>query len=123
MQSLSSGLRLQTLLFERLPEIVGREVGNEDRINLYCTGDYWAAFERSAYQLCRLYPDCEVYPVYLDTCPSPVVMASLPYAELRDCSDAGCPECGGGFVEISAQRLKCVEYERWYRKEIEGYEG
>ena len=45
------------LLRERLTEIMDRERANRNSIHLYCTGPYWVAFERSAYQLHRAFPD------------------------------------------------------------------
>jgi len=57
MPSLPSGIRLVTLLNEHLNEIMDRERTNRTSIHLYCTGPYWVAFERSAYQLCLTFPD------------------------------------------------------------------
>ena len=42
------------LLREHLTEIMDRERVNRNSIHLYCTGPYWVAFERSAYQLHRV---------------------------------------------------------------------
>ena len=53
------------LLRERLTEIMDRERANRNSIHLYCTGPYWVAFERSAYQLYRAFPDSETTPVRL----------------------------------------------------------
>ena len=57
MSSLPSGIRLVALLNEHLNEIMERERMNHTSIHLYCTGPYWVAFERSAYQLHRAFPD------------------------------------------------------------------
>ena len=53
------------LLRERLTEIMDRERANRNSIHLYCTGPYWVAFERSAYQLHRAFPDSETTPLRL----------------------------------------------------------
>ncbi len=45
-----SGIRLMLLLKGHLREIMDRECANQTSIHLYCTGSYWVAFERSAYQ-------------------------------------------------------------------------
>ena len=63
MPSLPSGIRLVTLLNEHLSEIMDRERTNRTSIHLYCTGPYWVAFERSAYQLCLTFPDSENTPL------------------------------------------------------------
>ena len=65
MSSLPSGVRLVRLLNEHLGEIMGRERTNQNSIHLYCTGPYWVAFECSAYQLRRVFPDSEVTPMRL----------------------------------------------------------
>ena len=77
MSSLPSGVRLVRLLNEHLGEIMGRERTNQNSIHLYCTGPYWVAFECSAYQLRRVFPDSEVTPMRLLGYPFPVVMVSL----------------------------------------------
>ena len=60
-----SGIRLMNLLRERLTEIMDRERANRNSIHLYCTGPYWVAFRRSAYQLHRTFPDSETTPLRL----------------------------------------------------------
>ena len=60
-----------SLLRERLTEIMDRERANRNSIHLYCTGPYWVAFERSAYQLHRAFPDSEITPLRLYACPFP----------------------------------------------------
>ena len=59
MSTLPSGVRLVALLNDHLCEIMGRERANHTSMHLYCTGPYWVAFERSAYQLRRAFPDSE----------------------------------------------------------------
>ena len=73
-----SGLRLMNLLREHLTEIMDRERANQNSIHLYCTGAYWVAFECSAYQLYRAFPDSETMPLRLFAYPFPIVMVSAP---------------------------------------------
>ena len=70
-----SGIRLMNLLRERLTEIMDRERANRNSIHLYCTGPYWVAFERSAYQLHRAFPDSETTPLRLFAYPFPIVVS------------------------------------------------
>ena len=77
MSSLPSGVRLVRLLNEHLNDIMSCERTNQNLIHLYCTGPYWVAFERSAYQLRRTFPDSEVMPMRLLGYPFPVVMVSV----------------------------------------------
>ena len=65
MSTLPSGVRLVALLNDHLCEIMGRERANHTSMHLYCTGPYWVAFERSAYQLRRAFPDSETTPMRL----------------------------------------------------------
>ena len=83
MPSLPSGIRLVTLLNEHLNEIMDRERTNRTSIHLYCTGPYWVAFERSAYQLRRVFPDSETTPLRLFAYPFPIVMVSVTDRSLR----------------------------------------
>ncbi len=83
MSSLPSGIRLMNLLRERLTEIMDRERANQNSIHLYCTGPYWVAFERSAYQLYRAFPDSETTPMRLYGYPFPIVMVSVTDRSLR----------------------------------------
>jgi len=78
-----SGLRLMNLLRERLTEIMDRERANQNSIHLYCTGAYWVAFECSAYQLYRAFPDSETMPLRLFAYPFPIVMVSVTDRSLR----------------------------------------
>ena len=68
-----SGIRLMLLLKGHLREIMNRECANQTSIHLYCTGPYWVAFERSAYQLCLTFPDSEITPLRLFAYPFPIV--------------------------------------------------
>lgn len=78
-----SGIRLMLLLKGHLREIMDRECANQTSILLYCTGSYWVAFERSAYQLRRAFPDSEITPMRLYAYPFPVVMVSVTDRSLR----------------------------------------
>ena len=59
------------LLRDHLTEIMDRERANLNSIHLYCTGSYWVSFERSAYQLRRVFPDSETTPLRLFAYPFP----------------------------------------------------
>ena len=83
MSSLPSGVRLVALLNEHLAEIMGRERANRASIHLYCTGPYWVAFEYSAYQLRRTFPNSETTPMRLLGYPFPIVMVSVTDRSLR----------------------------------------
>ena len=116
-----SGIRLMNLLRERLTEIMDRERANQNSIHLYCTGLYWVAFERSAYQLRRAFPDSETTPLRLFAYPFPIVMVSVtdrslrPYASKhilrRDESD---------YKLLTVPEFSLSAYREWHAGEVEG---
>ena len=78
-----SGIRLQQLIQNQYKEILAREKNNDKFIHLYDIGAYWVAFERSAYQLHRAFPDSETTPLRLFAYPFPIVMVSVTDRSLR----------------------------------------
>ena len=121
MSSLPSGIRLMSLLREHLDEIMGRERTNLTSIHLYCTGPYWVAFERSAYQLYRAFPDSEIMPMRLYAYPFPIVMVSVTDRSLRlyarkhilrrDETD---------YKLLTVPGLPMADYHVWHAGEVEG---
>ena len=116
-----SGLRLMNLLREHLTEIMDRERVNRNSIHLYCTGPYWVAFERSAYQLHRAFPDSETTPLRLFAYPFPIVMVSVTDRSLssyarkhilrRDDKD---------YKQLTVPVLSLADYHEWHAGEVEG---
>ena len=121
MSSLPSGIRLMSLLRERLTEIMDRERANRNSMHLYCTGPYWVAFERSAYQLYRAFPDSETTPMRLFAYPFPIVMASVTDRSLgayarkhilrRDNKD---------YKLLTVPEFSLSAYREWHAGEVEG---
>lgn len=110
-----SGIRLMTLVQNHHAEILGREKGNNKFIHLYNTGGYWVAFERSACQLNRLFPECGIFLFKVDGRPEYVVMASVP-CEKADAyfrmHIVRCDEVDYKVLTVSSLQTK--EYHRWY---------
>ena len=116
-----SGIRLVNLLRERLTEIMDRERANRNSIHLYCTGPYWVAFERSAYQLHRAFSDSETTPLRLFAYPFPIVMVSVTDRSLssyarkhilrRDDKD---------YKQLTVPVLSLADYHEWHAGEVEG---
>ena len=109
------------LLRERLTEIMDRERANRNSIHLYCTGPYWVAFERSAYQLHRAFPDSETTPLRLFAYPFPIVMVSVTDRSLRlyarkhilrrDETD---------YKLLTVPGFPLADYREWHAGEVEG---
>ena len=112
---LSSGLRLQSLLQHEITTILHQELDNDAAIYLYSTGSHWVSFERSAYQLCRQYPDADLTPFFFDTYPFPVLMASIQAKDLKETSLEG-------RLMLKAPKLNLRQYRAWHRREVKQFE-
>ena len=116
-----SGIRLMNLLRERLTEIMDRERANQNSIHLYCTGLYWVAFERSAYQLRRAFPDSETTPLRLFAYPFPIVMVSVTDRSLRPyASKHILRRDGSDYKLLTVPEFSLSAYREWHAGEVEG---
>ena len=116
-----SGLRLMNLLRERLTEIMDRERANRNSIHLYCTGPYWVAFERSAYQLHRAFPDSETTPLRLFAYPFPIVMVSVTDRSLRSYARKHILRRDDiDYKLLTASQLSHEDYQAWHAGEVKG---
>ena len=109
------------LLRERLTEIMDRERVNRNSINLYCTGPYWVAFERSAYQLHRAFPDSETTPLRLFAYPFPIVMVSVTDRSLRSYARKHILRRDeSDYKLLTVPGLPLPAYREWHSGEVEG---
>ena len=121
MSSLPSGVRLVRLLNEHLNDIMSCERTNTASIHLYCTGPYWVAFEYSAYQLRRAFPDSEVTPMRLFGYPFPVVMVSVTDRSLRSYARKHILRRDDkDYKQLTVPRLSLVDYRAWHAGEVKG---
>ena len=121
MSSLPSGIRLMNLLREHLTEIMDRERSNRNSIHLYCTGPYWVAFERSAYQLHRTFPDSETMPLRLFAYPFPIVMVSVTDRSLRSYARRHILRRDeSDYKLLTVSGLPLADYREWHAGEVEG---
>ena len=117
MSSLPSGVRLVRLLNEHLNDIMSCERTNTASIHLYCTGPYWVAFEYSAYQLRRAFPDSEVTPMRLFGYPFPVVMVSVTDRSLRSYARKHILRRDDkDYKQLTVPRLSLMDYQRVARR-------
>ena len=116
-----SGIRLMNLLREHLTEIMDRERANQNSIHLYCTGPYWVAFERSAYQLHRAFPDSEITPLRLYAYPFPIVMVSVTDRSLRSYARRHILRRDDiDYKLLTASQLSHEDYQAWHAGEVKG---
>ncbi|WP_297900745.1 hypothetical protein [uncultured Parabacteroides sp.] len=119
--TIPSGVRLITLLREHLREIMDREHANHTSIHLYCTGPYWVAFEYSAYQLHRAFPDSETTPMCLFAYPFPVVMVSVTDRSLRSYARKHIlRKDETDYKLLTVPGLPLADYHEWHAGEVEG---
>ena len=116
-----SGIRLMLLLKGHLREIMNRECANQTSIHLYCTGSYWVAFERSAYQLRRAFPDSEITPMRLYAYPFPVVMVSVTDRSLRSYARRHILRRDDKDIkQLTVPELSAPAYQAWHTREVKG---
>ena len=116
-----SGIRLMNLLRERLTEIMDRERANQNSMHLYCTGPYWVAFERSAYQLYRAFPDSEITPLRLYAYPFPLVMVSVTDRSLRSYTRKHILRGDeSDYKLLTVPGFPLADYREWHAGEVEG---
>ena len=116
-----SGLRLMNLLREHLTEIMDRERANQNSIHLYCTGPYWVAFECSAYQLYRAFPDSETMPLRLFAYPFPIVMVSVTDRSLRSYARKHIlRRDGSDYKLLTVPGFSLADYREWHAGEVDG---
>ena len=121
MSSLPSGIRLMNLLRDHLTEIMDRERTNQNSIHLYCTGPYWVAFERSAYQLYRAFPDSETTPLRLFAYPFPIVMVSVTDRSFRSYARRHIlRKDGADYVTLTVPEFSLSAYREWHAGEVVG---
>ena len=121
MSSLPSGVRLVRLLNEHFSEIMSRERTNIASIHLYCTGPYWVAFECSAYQLRRAFPDSAVTPMRLLGYPFPVVMVSVTDRSLRAYARRHIlRKDDKDYKQLTVPEFSLADYRGWHKREVEG---
>ncbi len=114
-----AGLRLMSFLAAHGREILDREKDNTASVHLYGAGAYWVAFERSACQMCRLFPQSETAVFRFREFPFPVVMASVEDDRLREYARRHILRSPGPeYTILAVPELSFDEYRRWYRKKV-----
>lgn len=119
----SPGMRLMTFLTTHQAQIMAREKDNERFVYLYGIGNYWVAFERSAYLLCRLLAPGETSVIRFVTYPFPVVMVTVSDEELRAYSRSHIfKRDESDYKEFIAPQISPRQYHLWHRDEVRKYQ-
>lgn len=116
------GIRLMRLMDTRLFEIIRQEHSNRDCIRLYGIGEYWAAFEQSAYLLCRIFPENETAVVTHPAYPFPVVMANIPDQALKAYSRSHIfRRDESDYKEFAVEKIAPEQYHIWHQNEVQEF--
>ena len=110
--------RINALLEKEMQHILRQESQNENRIHLYDVGEYWVAFEKSAYLLEQLVPK-EEHPIvlYMKNHPFPIVMQSSHYLRVKElCSHHALAKKGMNRLQLLTQPIEKRAYQKWYKK-------
>lgn len=117
-----SGIRLMRLMNTHMPEIIRKEQSNVNSIKLYGTGDYWSAFEQSAYLLCKVFTTNNITVITSKVYPFPVMMATISDKALRAYAKSHIYTCDKiDYKEILATDISVKDYQKWRKKEIDGF--
>ena len=118
----TSWQRLKTLLENHHKDILKREAsGRGDFIYLYDTGDYWVAFERSAFMLRRIFPESDIVVFHLKTWLFPVVMVSVADRDFRKYSRIHTARpMGPDRRVLPGGTVSLEQYTRWHKAVEEG---
>lgn len=118
-----SYVMLESLLLEQRADILLKEKTNSAQIYLYPVGDYWMAFNRSAYGLCCLYGSAETSVIWLDDISVPVVTASVMDMEFRNIMQTDTVQLrdGAGCKVLTVSAIADEAYRRWFMEETEDF--
>ena len=110
---------LMELIETRLFDILRKEQGNRKYIRLYGAGEYWHAFEESAYQLSQLFGTHDVTVLRHKVYPFPVLMSSISDDELRAYGkDHIFRRKVSGYRELVGIGISMKQYKEWHKKEV-----
>lgn len=110
--------KLNTLLTKDLNKILQQEQDNENRVNMYGVGEYWVAFQRSAYLLeCITHKKEDRIVLHLDNYPFPVVMHNIHYNKVNDmCRSHIATKKTLEFLQLTTTPINEQSYIKWFRK-------
>ncbi len=119
-----SGIRMIRLIETKIHEITQQEAANNNKICLYSTGDYWMAFERSAFLLKRIFPNLKAFVINHPGFLVPVVGVSLPDEQLKAYGrkhTIARPETD--YAEITASPFDKFLYGDWHNNEVRAFKN
>lgn len=112
--------KLNALLTRDLKNILKKELHNENRVNLYGVGEYWVAFEKSAYLFKQMtHEKDESIVLHIKGHPFPVIMHNIHYLQVDDmCRKHIMAKKGLEFLSFVTKPIDDNSYSKWYRKYV-----
>ncbi len=101
-------------------KILEREKDNECRIYLYDVGNFWIAFEQSAWQLCRLFPQSCASVIHSKICPFPIVISSVSDACIQSYSRKHIVRTFRDHTILLTSAIPSDQYSQWHRDVVNG---
>lgn len=98
--------------------ILKRENDNENRIHLYGVGQYWAAFDKSAYLLEKMTnEENDTTVLRFKNYPFPILMYCLHYEKVKDlCRKHIMAKQNPDYLQFLTHPIDSQSYSRWYRE-------
>lgn len=106
---------IEKLLLTQAGTVLSRERRNEDCIHLYAVGEYWAAFDRSAYLLEDIiFQDRPPMTIYLKDNPFPILMHNISAEEMTSLRKAGEVTMERrGYLSLRLHSINPSDYQKW----------
>ncbi len=96
-------------------KILEREKDNECHAYLYDFGNFWIAFEQSAWQLCRLFPQSCASVIHSKICPFPIVMSSVSDTCIQSYFRKHIVRTFRDHTILLTSAIPSDQYSRWHR--------
>lgn len=114
----------QTNIFDQLAllfskeqrNILRRELHNENKVHLYRLGDYWVAFEKSAYLLEQIsLTDTDPTVIYMKEHPFPMLMTTINNYRANGLCRRQRNNGHTDYLQINSGKIDLESYNEWYR--------
>ena len=107
-------------LTNRWKEVVNVEEANTHALHLYRMGDYWVAFEKSAYLVNKYIDDLDISSINFPTYPFPVIFLCITDFQLsllrRSLVTTTRTE---DYVELNTTPIVPAHYSQWHYDEVQ----
>ncbi|MGM9794694.1 MAG: hypothetical protein ACI3ZZ_00515 [Candidatus Aphodosoma sp.] len=119
--TLSALQKINTLLEKNQKDILRKELNNSTMMNLYSAGEFWVAFNNSAYQLHSMMPACAIsMALQLKDNPFPVMMTYIKYTEFNKLLSANTIlKKSLNYTQLRTAPLTPDAYRQWYNNSLE----